>query len=239
MKQELKKYTSSFFSVIITTYNRAPVLKRALDSLVKQTETDWEAIIIDDGSNDNTAFMVKRYLASNSKIKYLKQKRQGATLSKNNGIFLSKGKFVTFLDSDDEYSPSHLASRKAILLKNTKIELLHGGVKIVGNHYVPDRFDYNKMVLLSDCAIGGTFFIKNNIALLLNGFTEMPLGSDADFLEKANKAGINIMKTEVPTYIYHREIENSITNNLIRFPEKIDFHKQHDVMPTHITKNLK
>ncbi|MEO8961845.1 MAG: glycosyltransferase family A protein [Ginsengibacter sp.] len=222
----IEKYTSSFFSVIITTYNRSSLLKRALDSLVAQTETDWGAIIIDDGSTDNTACIVKPYLAWNNKIKYLKQKSKGATFSKNTGIFLSEGKFVTFLDSDDEYSAAHLASRKIILLKNKKIELLHGGVKVIGNHYVPDRFDYNKIVPLSRCAIGGTFFIKKNIALLLNGFTEIPLGSDADFLERANKAGINTMKTELPTYLYHRETENSITNNLMRCQKRIDFHKQ-------------
>jgi len=215
-ERRIEKYPSSFFSVIITTYNRADLLKRALDSLIAQTETDWEAIIIDDGSTDNTSTIVKTYVAWNSKIKYLKQKNRGATFSKNTGIFLSKGKFVTFLDSDDEYTSTHLAGRKTILLKNRDVQLLHGGVKIIGNQYVPDRFDYNKMVHLSDCAIGGTFFIKKNIALSLNGLTEMPMGSDGDFLARAAKDGIRIMKTELPTYIYHRDTENSITNNLMK-----------------------
>lgn len=210
------EFTLPFFSVIITTYNRATLLKRALDSLDAQTEIDWEAIIIDDGSTDNTAFAVKYYLAWNNKIKYIQKKNKGATFSKNTGILLSKGKFVTFLDSDDEYSSAHLATRKAILLKNKEIELLHGGVKILGNQYVPDRFDYSKMVHLSDCAIGGTFFIKRSLALSMNGFNEMPLGSDGDFFERANKAGVSIIKVELPTYIYHRETENSITNNLMR-----------------------
>lgn len=221
------EFTLPFFSVIITTYNRAVLLKRALDSLVAQTDTDWEAIIIDDGSTDNTAFAVKSYLAWDNKIKYIQQKSKGATFSKNTGIFLSKVKFITFLDSDDEYKPMHLETQKSILLKHKGIEFLHGGVKITGNQYFPDRSHYNKMVHLSGCAIGGTFFIKRSVALLLNGFTEMPLGSDGDFFDRANKAGINIMKAEIPTYIYHRETENSITNNIMRFLERIDFHKQH------------
>lgn len=89
-------------------------MNRAFDTLIAQTETNWEAIIIDDGSSDNTACTVKPYVAWNIKIKYLQQKSRGATFSKNTGIFLSKGKFITFLDSDDEYNAAHLACRKAI-----------------------------------------------------------------------------------------------------------------------------
>ncbi len=203
-----------FFSVIITTHNRAVLLKRALDSLVTQTETDWEAIIIDDGSTDNTAFEVKSYLENNKKIKYIFQKNKGYALAKNTGIFLSEGKFTTFLDSDDQYSQRHLETRKVILINNPEIEFLHGGVKVIGSQYVPDRFDFNKMIPLSDCVIGGTFFIKREIAVSFNGFKKMQLGSDGDFFERINKAGIQIMKTQTPTYIYHRENVDSITNSL-------------------------
>ena len=222
MKNEIKNEAVGlpFFSVIITTYNRATLLKRALDSLIAQTETDWEAIIVDDGSVDDTAFAVLPYLGKGSKITYFKQKNAGYSSSKNTGIFLSKGKFVTFLDSDDEYDPTHLETRKAILVNHPEIQFLHSGVKVIGSQYVPDRFDINKMVLLSNCEIGGTFFIKRELAVSFNGFKEMPLGSDGDFFERIHKAGVNIMKTQVPTYIYHRETGDSITNNFMLESEK-------------------
>lgn len=210
-------YTLPFFSVIITTYNRATLLKRSLDSLIAQTETDWEAIIIDDGSTDNTAFMMLPYLKPGSKIRYFQQKNVGYSQSKNKGIFSSKGIFVTFLDSDDEYDPIHLETRKNILINNPNTGFLHGGVKIIGNEYVPDRFNYNKMIHLSDCAIGGTFFIKRQLVISLRGFINADLGSDADLLERLKNAGISVMKTNLPTYVYHRENPNSITNNLMRF----------------------
>ncbi|MEO6843955.1 MAG: glycosyltransferase family A protein [Ginsengibacter sp.] len=204
-----------FFSVIITTYNRANILKRALDSLIAQTDTDWEAIIVDDGSTDDTAFSVLPYLVSGSKIKYFHQENAGYSSSKNTGILLSKGKFITFLDSDDEYSPTHLEERKVILMNDPGIEFLHGGLKVIGTQYVPDRFDFNKMILVSDCEIGGTFFIKREIAVSFNGFKDMPLGSDGDFFERIKNAGVSIMKIQNPTYIYHRESTDSITNNLM------------------------
>ncbi|MDP4285379.1 MAG: glycosyltransferase family A protein [Bacteroidota bacterium] len=204
-----------FFSVIITTYNRAALLKRALDSLLSQTETDWEAIIIDDGSTDDTELAVFPYLETGSNIQYIKQKNAGYSSSKNTGIFLSKGKFITFLDSDDEYSPTHLETRKAILVNHPEVRFLHGGVKVTGSQYVPDRFDFNKMVLLSDCVIGGTFFMKRDLAVDFNGFKQMPLGSDGDFFDRINNAGVTIMKTQAPTYIYHHETADSITNKLM------------------------
>lgn len=211
-----QKFTEPFFSVILTTYNRAILLKRALDSLVSQTETDWEAIIVDDGSTDNTHFLIKPYLEKGCNIQYIYQENAGYAMAKNTGIFLSKGKFITFLDSDDEYSPTHLKTRKEILFNNPETEFLYGGVEVTGNQLVPDRFNYNKMIPLSECVIGGTFFIKRQVAISLNGFLDTPMGSDADFFERINKTQTISRNTIVPTYLYHREDDNSVTNNFMK-----------------------
>jgi glycosyltransferase involved in cell wall biosynthesis len=67
------KKTRPFFSVILTSYNRSALLVRALNSLISQTEKDWEAIIIDDGSTDDTAVRVASFLKFGKKINYVKQ----------------------------------------------------------------------------------------------------------------------------------------------------------------------
>ncbi|HEY5391771.1 MAG TPA: glycosyltransferase family A protein [Hanamia sp.] len=210
------EFSEPFFSVTLTTYNRAALLKRALDSLMAQEETNWEAIIIDDGSTDNTRSVIDPYLNNGSMIRYVYQKNAGYAMSKNTGIFLSKGKFITFLDSDDEYLPNHLESRKGILNNYPETDFLFGGVTVTGNQFVPDRFNYNKMIPLSECVIGGTFFIRRQIAVALNGFANTPMGSDADLFERINKTKAIIRETDIPTYLYHRENEDSLTNNLIR-----------------------
>ncbi|MDP4275456.1 MAG: glycosyltransferase family A protein, partial [Bacteroidota bacterium] len=125
------------------------------------------------------------------------------------------GKFITFLDSDDEFCPSHLESRKALLVKNPAVQFLYGGAKISGNPYVPDRFDYRKKISLDNCIIGGTFFIEKSTAILLKGYKDILLGPDADFFDRAQKANIKIMKTNLTTYLYHHETEDSITNRLL------------------------
>ena len=204
-----------FFSIIITTYNRKNILKRALDSLMKQTENDWEAIIVDDDSIDDTSSLVLPLTNANSRIKYLKKAHSGEAMSKNEGINLASGKFISFLDSDDEYGPGHLQLRKAILMQNPSVNFLYGGVKIIGNQYVPDRFDHTKRINLNKCAIGGTFFIERSTLLQLKGFRNLMIGTDADLFERAVTAKVIMKETGIPTYIYHHETEDSITNMLL------------------------
>lgn len=204
-----------FFSVIIATYNRALLLKRALDSLLKQTEMDWEAVIVDDGSTDPTNIIVESYQKLTDKITYTYQKNSGVILAKNKGISLVRGKYITFLDSDDEYKPNHLSTRKDILLKHSDIDLLHGGVQIIGDQYVPDVQHHTEKIHLSQCAISGTFFIKREVANQLGGFSGSTLGTDADFMGRALNTKLKILKTSVSTYIYHRDSGNSITNNFM------------------------
>lgn len=205
-----------FFSVIITTYNRAGLLIRALESLISQEEIDWEGIIVDDGSTDNTATAVLPYLKPGSKLRYLRQQNSGYSDAKNTGIFSATGKYVTFLDSDDEYNPQHLASRRKILMNHKSLKFLHGGLQVIGSHLVPDRFDHSKMISLSDCVIAGTFFIRRDIAVLFKGFKKIDLGSDGDFFDRLESAGIRIMKTDIPTYVYHRDTPHSITNSFAK-----------------------
>lgn len=205
-----------FFSIIITTYNRAALLKRALDSLLNQIETDWELILIDDGSTDHTPMVLQSYRNKFEQITLIRQENSGVIAAKNRGISTARGRYITFLDSDDEYQTMHLTTRKKLLLKHLNIDLLHGGFEIIGSQYVPDRFDHHKKIHLKECVASGTFFIKREVAIALNGFSKTILKQDGDFMDRAMKAKLNILKTEIPTYVYHREAESSITNDAMR-----------------------
>lgn len=203
------------FSVIIITYNRAKILSRALQSLLTQTEKDWEAWIIDDGSTDHTEEIVQPFIKANTRIHYFKQENKGEAGARNQGITLAKGEFITFLDSDDEFTENHLASRKQLLDSHSDIQLLHGGTKIIGNEYVPDRHDYTKKIHLSECVIGATFVMRPKDFLQLGGYKPMPIGTDADLFERAEKQGFKILKTDIPSYIYYRNSPDSMTTQLL------------------------
>jgi hypothetical protein len=119
-----------------------------------------------------------------------------------------------FLDSDDEYAPFHLESRKRILIQHPEVKFLHGGVRIIGDQYVPDRFDPSKTIDLRDCTIGGSFFIDRETLLLLDGFRDILLGTDACLFDRAMEAQIHMMETREQTYIYRREAQDSITKQM-------------------------
>ncbi len=93
-------------SVIIPTYNRARFLLKAIDSVFAQKYEDFEVIVVDDGSTDDTKEILKTYL---KKISYIYQKNSGVSSARNAGIRVAKGEWVAFLDSDDEWLPEKLA----------------------------------------------------------------------------------------------------------------------------------
>jgi glycosyltransferase involved in cell wall biosynthesis len=94
-------------SIIIPTYNRAHLISRAIESVLSQTFTAWELIIVDDGSTDDTNDVLKRYL-SDPRIKYIKKANSGAAESRNVGAVNATQYYITFLDSDDEAEPQWL-----------------------------------------------------------------------------------------------------------------------------------
>lgn len=202
-----------FFSIIITTYNRAVLLNRAIRSLLSQSEKDWEAIIVNDGSTDDTLEQLNPFLKSTNKITIVTTPNNGAAASKNIGIRLAKGQYITFLDSDDEYEHSHLSSRKNTLIMHPEIDFLYGGAKIIGDQYVPDRFDKSQLIHLDKCVIGAAFFIKKSVFNLIQEFPVIPFGSDAAFFEQLTQLGVCFQSTDIKSYLYHREMEDSITKN--------------------------
>lgn len=97
-------------SIIIPCYNSERYLKDTLTSVLWQTHTDWECILIDDGSTDSTPSIANEYTAKDGRFRYVRQKNSGPSVARNYGVSLSKGEFVQFLDADDIILPSRLES---------------------------------------------------------------------------------------------------------------------------------
>jgi glycosyltransferase involved in cell wall biosynthesis len=92
-------------SVIVPTYNRERFIIKAIDSILNQTYKDYEIIVVDDGSTDET----KKALQAYSQIKYIFQDNGGVSSARNTGIMAAKGEWVAFLDSDDEWTEDYLS----------------------------------------------------------------------------------------------------------------------------------
>jgi len=201
-------------SVILTVYNRAHFLRRCIDSLLNQSFKDWELIIVDDGSNDNSIEILNEYELNYENIKVFQQENKKLPLSRNKGIELSEGEYITFLDSDDEYVKDHLLKRIEYMEMHPEIDLIHGGVNIIGDEYVRDKNNPHKFIHLSECTIGATFFGKRNVFIDLNGFKNLKYSEDSEFLERAEKK-FKVTKVEFNTYKYYRDSPDSITNSYV------------------------
>lgn len=114
---------SPLVSIIIPTYNRAELLRETLDSVAAQTFSDWECIVIDDNSTDDTLSMLKEYAAKDSRFQYLmksNQRQKNAATSRNIGLENAKGTYIQFLDSDDLLAQNKLEIQINQLQKATK-----------------------------------------------------------------------------------------------------------------------
>jgi glycosyltransferase involved in cell wall biosynthesis len=109
-KVPIEKMNTPFFSIILPTYNRAHFLPKAIQSVINQSFTDWELIIVDDGSTDNTSELVESYCKKDKRIRYIYQENEERSAARNKGIELAKGEFICFLDSDDYYLDEKLAN---------------------------------------------------------------------------------------------------------------------------------
>lgn len=116
-------------SVIIPAYNRKNYLKYAVNSVLNQTYTDFELIIVDDGSTDGTGDMVRSY--NDLRIKYIYQNNQGNHSARNTGIKNAKGKYIALLDSDDMWHAEKLEKQVNILEKHSDIGLVYCGTLLV------------------------------------------------------------------------------------------------------------
>lgn len=104
----------AFFSIIIPSYNRALTIERAIGSCLRQTFVDFEIIVIDDGSTDDTAAAVAR--CDDPRVVYIRQENRGASAARNHGAAAARGEFLAFLDSDDEFTAGKLAAFHAAIL---------------------------------------------------------------------------------------------------------------------------
>jgi GT2 family glycosyltransferase len=118
-------------SVIIPTFNRARFLGEALDSVLGQTYSDLEVIVVDDGSTDGTAELMSARSRDDSRVRYVPQANRGASAARNAGLDLARGEYVAFLDSDDAWKPWHLELGLGCLERTPEAGLVWSNIEFV------------------------------------------------------------------------------------------------------------
>lgn len=181
-----KEATAPLISVIIPTYNRGWILSEALDSVAAQTFKDFELIVVDDGSTDNTADIIKAYPGA---LCFISQNRQGVSAARNRGVAAAKGGLIAFLDSDDLWKPEKLAvqaeffkSHPETLICQTEEIWIRNGVRVnpKQHHKKPSGMIFIPSLAL--CLVSpSAVMLKRSLFEAVGGFDEdLPACEDYD-----------------------------------------------------------
>lgn len=165
-------------SIIVPSYNASRTLERALRSIALQTYSNYEIVIVDDGSTDNTIGMVSKFSEEfdSIQVRYITQSNSGPSSARNNGVQNTQGDFIAFLDADDEWHKNKLEMQIKIIKDK--------GLNFLGSGYQYDSFDYgntdkadmrtysfNSLLLKNRFATSGVV-IRKIFFLELKGFDE-------------------------------------------------------------------
>jgi len=181
-------------SVIIPTYNRADLVPLAIQSVLDQTCQDFEIIVVDDASKDNTEEIVKNF--KDDRIHYIRNSNnRGAAFSRNHGVEHAKGEYISFLDSDDYYLPNKLAIQKNVFKDHPDIGLVYSNIFLVKEgeenlkkiQYSLKNFKsgylFEKIVSRAIPCRLPTWLIRKENYLLVGGFDDnLPMLQDRDFI---------------------------------------------------------
>jgi glycosyltransferase involved in cell wall biosynthesis len=222
----MENVKSPMVSVVIPTYNRAHLVSRAIQSVLDQTYRDFELIIVDDGSTDNTEEVVRAF--HDARIIYLKQpSNRGVSAARNAGIKAAQGNYIAFQDSDDEWLPQKLEKQMALFKEDKKGDLglvlceylvLEKGQEI---HSVPNikRLNYEQLI-----SHPGAYNEGPSRYLLKRDLTERELYFDENLracedwdllLRMSHICRIDYAKEVLVKYIIHNETHLGSYRNIL------------------------
>ncbi len=159
---------ASLISIITPAYNAENTINKTIQSVINQTYQNWELIIVDDGSNDNTNYLISKYTKKDSRIKLISQLNSGPAIARQTGLNKSKGRFIAFLDSDDTWLPNKLKLQiefmisKEAILSYTAFRRVQPSTNKMGRKInVPIKLNYEQ--LLGNTAIATSTVMVDKI----------------------------------------------------------------------------
>ncbi|MBN9299325.1 MAG: glycosyltransferase family 2 protein [Filimonas sp.] len=159
------------FTIVIPAYNKAPSISATILSVKQQIFTDWEVVIIDDGSSDNTQAIVETFL-SDRRIVYHKKDNGGVCSARNLGVTKAQGEYLLFLDADDTALPNWLNTFND-LLQSGNFDLMYCGVSVNKNGALSETLPQQVFLKKVGIFLAGTFCVKKKIFEGIGGYDEL------------------------------------------------------------------
>ena len=164
------------FSIIIPTYNRSGFIEKTIESVLAQTFRDFELIVVDDGSSDNTGELVKSI--TDPRVTYHYKTHEERAVARNTGTSLSSGRYITFFDSDDLLYENHLATALEIIEKYGEPECFHLGYEVKDVVYGRSQEVNNLPGTANDALLTGNHLSCNGVFLRRDIAQEFPFNPD-------------------------------------------------------------
>ena len=214
-------------SVIMPAYNAGEYIAESIESVINQTYKNWELIIIDDGSTDNTAAIINQF-NSEPRIRYIYQENGRQGKARNLGIRNSLGKYIAFLDADDKWTPNKLSLQTEVLAGDNNIELLFSqGYNLTGNQVADLDTDVKKLWNSDNFS---EFIFHNRIPILSVLVKKQALEQAGGFSEKDNIQNVED---------YHLWLKLLLNNKQFRsIPDRLFYYRIHPEQSTYQNKNL-
>lgn len=140
-------------SIITPSYNSSLLISNTIKSVLAQTVTDWEMIIVDDCSSDNSVDVIQSFVDQDPRIKLIQlSENSGAAVARNAAIEAAQGRYIAFLDSDDRWLPNKLEKQLAFMCENSysftyaAYDKINPGGEVLGQVGVPDKVTYNDLL---------------------------------------------------------------------------------------------
>ncbi|MBU0692981.1 glycosyltransferase [bacterium] len=212
-------------SVITPVYNRARFIGKAIQSVQNNSFTDWEYIIVDNGSTDGTQEMVLQYAEHDSRIRLVENDQNVIALALNLGVKLARGKYISQLDSDDEYLPHTMQKMVDALdshptwgLAISYYELMNEAGEVLPEFGVIKHEQYNRNNILRRDGAGALRCWHRSVILEMGGFDEKELGQYGEDYDLVLKAGekYEVGRVHEVCYRYRRHDGNT---DVLRSPE--------------------
>lgn len=151
-------------SIIVPCFNQGEFLAEALNSVMGQTYSNWECVIVDDGSEDDTSVVAAEFVEKDRRFSYIKQDNQGPSIARNNGISLSKGTYILPLDSDDIIESTYLEKAINYFNNHPDTKLIYCRADRFGEEHGEWRlpqYSYDALIR-SNCLIVSSVFLKKD-----------------------------------------------------------------------------
>ena len=225
-------------TVIIPTHNRANLLTRAVQSVLSQTFTNYEIIIIDDYSSDDTQEIVAEFDVPSIRS-FRHDQSRGASAARNTGIAQARGEYIAFLDDDDEWLPMKLQEQVELIeASSPNVALVYGWLDRINDsnhrmkrgprkHTHGDAFD--ALLSLTTIAPTSTLLVRSSAVRDIGGFDEsLPRGNDADFISRISRRYEIVVLPKVIVKYHtdhgHSRISDNSPENLANHVKYINTH---------------